>query len=386
MKDHMPSQPPAGGGEESTDETQPPISVLHVDDDPDFGDLVKTFLSRNDDLEVSTVTSAATALERLEEGTVDCVVSDYEMPTMDGLEFLAAVRVRDTDLPFILFTGKGSEEIASEAISAGVTDYLRKGIGTERYAILANRIRNGVSEYRANRALAEREERFRKLTETAPNAILTLDSASTIVYANPAVEDVFGYAPGEVIDEPIQMLMPEEYRDRHQEAVERYLETGERQTDWHERKFHAPHKAGHEIEISISFFEFEEDGERRLTGVIRDITAEQRREREFQAVFEGAFDAMVIADDAGEYVEVNPAACDLFGLPEAELLGRTIREFAPPDYDFEAAWREFMATEAQRGVFPLVRADGEQLTVEFAASSDVVPGRHLSILREIPER
>lgn len=67
------------------------------------------------------------------------------MPGMNGIEFLESVRAIDEDLPFILFTGKGSEEVASEAISAGVTDYLQKQSGTDQYTILANRITNATS-------------------------------------------------------------------------------------------------------------------------------------------------------------------------------------------------------------------------------------------------
>jgi PAS domain S-box-containing protein len=105
-----------------------------------------------------------------------------------------------------------------------------------------------------------------------------------------------------------------------------------------------------------------------------------------RAVFGEAFDAMVVADDDGRYTDANPAACDLFGLPREELLGRSIEEFAPDGFDFEAAWAEFQESDRQRGTFPLVRADGERRTVEFAATNCVLPDRHLSILRDVTDR
>ena len=93
-----------------------PVRILHVDDEPDFADLTAIHLERErDDFEVVTATSATEGLERLAESDIDCIVSDYDMPGMDGLEFLEAVREECPDLPFILFTGRGSEEIASEA-------------------------------------------------------------------------------------------------------------------------------------------------------------------------------------------------------------------------------------------------------------------------------
>ncbi|OYR58030.1 hybrid sensor histidine kinase/response regulator [Halorubrum halodurans] len=124
--------------------------VLVVDDEPEAADLAATYLERLlEGIETVTETSPAAALARLRERRVDCIVSDHDMPGMDGLELLETVREEVGDLPFVLFTGKGSEEIASEAISAGVTDYLQKGGGADGYEMLANRVDNALSRRRA---------------------------------------------------------------------------------------------------------------------------------------------------------------------------------------------------------------------------------------------
>ena len=122
------------------------IRILYVDDDPDLNDMVTTFLEGEDDrLRVHTATSADEGLGTIAEVGVDCIVSEYDIPGMDGVEFLEAVRETYPDLPFVLYTDTGSEEVAAAAISAGVTDYLQKDRGTDQYAILANRIRKAVS-------------------------------------------------------------------------------------------------------------------------------------------------------------------------------------------------------------------------------------------------
>ena len=121
-----------------------PIAVLLVDDDPDDLELCELFLARSDRLSVATATSAAGGLDHLASGPVDCVVSDFGMPGTDGVEFLRAVRERAPDLPFILFTGQGSETVAKRAIVDDVTDYVEKGIGTDQYERLAERIRRAV--------------------------------------------------------------------------------------------------------------------------------------------------------------------------------------------------------------------------------------------------
>ena len=134
------------------DRTDDSIRVLHVDDEPNFLDLAAEFVeSAVDALTVHTASSASAGLGELEESDIDCVVSDFEMPGMNGLELFEAVRERRPGLPFILMTGKESEEIATRAIEAGVTDFLQKEVGTAQYTLLANRIKNAVERHRVAR-------------------------------------------------------------------------------------------------------------------------------------------------------------------------------------------------------------------------------------------
>nr|WP_252718750.1 response regulator [Haloarcula sp. CBA1122] len=83
-------------------------------------------LTQQHGIESVAANSATEALERLDGGGFDCVVSDYEMPEMDGLELLEEIRETNPSIPFILLTGRGDEETASAAIAAGVADYLLK--------------------------------------------------------------------------------------------------------------------------------------------------------------------------------------------------------------------------------------------------------------------
>jgi PAS domain S-box-containing protein len=189
------------------------IRVLHVDDEPDFGEMTATFLESEDDrFTVETATSSEEGLERLAEERFDCVVSDYDMPERNGIEFLEVVREDHPDLPFVLFTGKGSEAVASDAISAGVTDYLQKGTGTGQYAVLANRIRNAVSQQRAEQALTETERRYRRLIEEAADVITTVDRTGRFEYLSPAVEPVLGYTAEEVTgDNAFSYIHPDDH-------------------------------------------------------------------------------------------------------------------------------------------------------------------------------
>jgi len=111
------------------------------------------------------------------------------MQGTDGLQFLAIIRAEYPDFPFVLFTGRGSEEIASEAISAGVTDYMQKEQGTDQYEVLATRIRNAVSRHRFSEQAASAKERAETILEATPNAVF-VGIDDRIVYANAAAFDL----------------------------------------------------------------------------------------------------------------------------------------------------------------------------------------------------
>jgi PAS domain S-box-containing protein len=183
------------------------IRVLHVDDEPGFAEMAAEFLERQDDsLEVTTATDAAAGLDCLAERDVDCVVSDFDMPGTNGLEFLERVRADNPDMPFILFTGKGSETVASEAFSAGATDYLQKETGTDQYTILANRVLNYVENARVE---AQRKRQLNAL-QAAEEGISILNEDEQFVFVNEAYADLYGYDPEELHGEHWSVLYPDE--------------------------------------------------------------------------------------------------------------------------------------------------------------------------------
>jgi len=147
-----------------------PIDVLVVDDEPDFGTTVVNMLEHvREDMQAVAESDPEQALARIQNGEAfDCIISDYEMPEMNGLELLRNVRETDEEIPFVLFTARGSEDVASEAISAGVTDYLQKEFGIEQYEVLAQRIKTAVGHERATAAFAESERMRATLIDNLP--------------------------------------------------------------------------------------------------------------------------------------------------------------------------------------------------------------------------
>jgi len=160
------------------------VRLLHVGEDESFGRLAAASPERESDrFDVETVATGAAALDRLAGEEFDCVVSDYDMPGLDGLELLEVVRARHGRLPFVLFTGQGSEHIASAAISAGVDEYLQKQARPEQFTLLAHRVSNVVERHRASLArerlldeLRTEREHFHMALRESPVVAFRLDT------------------------------------------------------------------------------------------------------------------------------------------------------------------------------------------------------------------
>ncbi|WP_276301453.1 PAS domain-containing protein [Halorussus lipolyticus] len=249
------------------------IRVLLVDDDPDIADLTATYLQRaSDRIETVIETAPADALDRVEDETVDCVVSDYEMPEMDGLEFLDEVRERAPYLPFVLFTGRGSEEIASEAISAGVTDYLQKGTGTDHYEVLANRVENAVAQYQAEREAEEADEQIRRIFERITDAFFALDDDWRFTHVNERAADFFEREPDDLLGEDIREKFSVEDGSEFLDAYHEAFETQEPVT----LEAESDYSPGTWLEVRIYP---SEDG---LSVYFRDITERRQVQRELR--------------------------------------------------------------------------------------------------------
>ena len=541
------------------------IRVLHADDEPGLAELAAEFIHRsNAEIQVTVVTSGPEALATLADGAFDCVVSDFDMPEMNGIELLEHVRESNPDLPFILFTGKGSEEVASEAISKGVSDYLQKESGTDQYRILANRIDNLVRQHRAEseleakveqqqvtaqlgeialskagldelfdqavelvattldneyakvleystednelflcagvgwqeglvgeatvgdgddsqaghtlrseepiivsdldsderfrgselltdhnvrsgisvvigdpedpwgvfgthstrpktfthdhvtfvqnvanilgsaieqRAYRQRLERsqsrFNAILEHSESPMFMKDNKGVYLFVNQAYRDLFGLQDEEIIGRIDHDIHPAEMADEVTTNDQNVIETGETLETEERILANGNEQIYRSTKVPIYDTGDRADTDRPVAvfGLAQDVSklkeqeAQLRNERNrFRAVFEKAFDAMVLADDNGDYTDVNASAVELFGLPEGELIGCSIRDFAPEDFDFDKAWETFQEAEAERGTFPVERPDGTQRMVEYAATANVTPGEHLSVLRDVTER
>jgi len=348
-----------------------PVQILHVDDEPELAELVAVYLQREDDrFDIESVRNAEDGLERLSETEFDCIVSDHDMPGRNGIEFLKAVRSDFPDLPFILFTGKGSEEVASEAISAGVTGYLQKETGTDQYAVLANRIINVTNKHRAEKEAEQIRTRLEAITANSNDLILTVDATQTIRFVNEAVGELFGYEPDALSGESLTTLLPTRYQAGQSDVLTQLLHGEEHAQSRTATELTGQRKDGSEIPISASFSAFEQDGDRRFVGVVRDISDRidmenelRESEQRFRQMAENIREMVWMTDPrTGEVLYVNPAYEAIWGRSVDDLYQNPQSLFDaihPADRDRVEEIADPNVPDAYEEEYRITRPDGE---------------------------
>jgi len=169
------------------------FSILYVDDEPMLLELAKLFLESSGNFRVDTVTSANEALSILARTSYDCIISDYQMPVMDGIVFLKTVRSKGNIGPFIIFTGKGREEVVIEALNSGADFYLQKGGDPKaQFVELAHKVRQAIQIRIAQKTMQD-------LVQGAPIPEFVIDSDHRVVFWNRALEEYTGIAASEVV-------------------------------------------------------------------------------------------------------------------------------------------------------------------------------------------
>ncbi|MFW5900673.1 MAG: PAS domain S-box protein, partial [Halodesulfurarchaeum sp.] len=229
---------------------------------------------------VETARSVDEGRARLGGTAVDCIVSAYDLSDLDGIEFLETVRQGYPDLPFILYTDAGSEAVASEAISAGVTDYVRRKSDDDQHAELASGVRNAVAAYRETR---NRKARATAIEETI-DGIAILDENGTFRYVNQAHADIYGYDdPQSFIGNTWRMCYSDDALERFDETVVPAL---------HEKgawrgELEGTRTDGRTFPQELSLSRLD-DG--RVISVVRDVTARKERKRKLTTLHDVADD------------------------------------------------------------------------------------------------
>lgn len=176
------------------------ISVLYVDDEPGLLEVGKIFIERKGEFIVDTATSAKEALILIEKGRYDAIISDYQMPGMNGIEFLKQVRASGNPIPFIIFTGRGREEVVIQALNEGADFYLQKGGDPgSQFAELIHKVRQAVQQKRAEGIIRDHERRESDILNFLPDATFAIDTNGVVIAWNRAIERMTGVRAEEIV-------------------------------------------------------------------------------------------------------------------------------------------------------------------------------------------
>jgi PAS domain S-box-containing protein len=294
-----------------------PIRVLYVDDEPDLLEICKLFLEESGDFIVMTALSADEGIRLLEQENIDAIISDYQMPGMDGIQFLVEVRKRFGPIPFILFTGRGREEVVIQAINSGADFYFQKGGEPgAQFAELSHKIKAAASSKRADDALRKSEEKYRHLIEHANEAIVVAQDGMLKLVNHKTIEFT-GYSEQELLSMQFSAFI---HADDRAMVVERYQKQmkGEEAPSRYAFRLSSKDVSTRWVELSVVVIDWDE---RPATlNFLTDITERKRAdealsesETRYREFFTTSRDSVFITSPMGRWIDFNDALMEMFG-------------------------------------------------------------------------
>jgi PAS domain S-box-containing protein len=254
-----------------------PLKVIHIDDDPNLQYFLKLVFSELDPfIDLVQFSDGEEALGIIDD-TVDCIITDYKMPKLDGLELAKVIR-EDFDIPIIIFTGQGSESVASRAFSLGVNSYIQKSLEHSVYEILLKEVRNHCERYSSVKKLIQSENKYRTFLEKSLDGIAFIVGAE-LRFVNERAAKVLGYSREELTGMQIpQLTTPKYARLMYERALRR--QRGEKVPEQYESML--LRKDGSEILVEIHAGIVEFEGEVGSLTVIRDVTEKKKYQKRLE--------------------------------------------------------------------------------------------------------
>ncbi|MFP4530550.1 MAG: PAS domain S-box protein [Halodesulfurarchaeum sp.] len=324
-------------------------TVVYVSGDTGQAEQFATEIERQTGLSVHTRSTVDGGLESLATvPDVACIVSDYDLPDIDGLAFLQTVRAQFPDLPFILFTSEGTERVASRAIAARVTDYLIKERFQDQWAELGALIERSIEADRSNRSLADPDARAKNILEACldPMAIVREDG---FVYANRNALELFEVDEFAAFDgSTVADVIAPDSAAITTETIRR-IQAGEKRIDRLEQEVLGREGARTPVELTAASIEW--NGAPSILLIFRDVAERRARIQElrrFKRAVEAAGHAIYVTDVDGTIEYVNPAFETITGFSEGEAVGENPRLLNSGEMStayFETLWNTISAGE-----------------------------------------
>jgi len=328
------------------------ISILYVDDEPTLLDLGKIFLEKDPRFSVDIACSAFEALEKLKHRTYNAIVSDYQMPNMNGIEFLKKVRSSGNKIPFIIFTGRGREEIVIQALNEGADYYLQKGGEPQaQFTELKHKICQAVQQRRSEMHIRDLERREADIINFLPDATFAIDTNGVVIAWNHAMEKMTGIRAAEILGKGDYVYSIPFYHERRPVLIDLVLH-GELNIS---KKYPFVIREGTNLISEGTIPDFNNgkgvtlwfiasplfDNQGNVVGAIESIRDITERTQAKAALAESEERYRYIVEDQTEFIcrftpdgkltFVNDAYCRYFGLDRNSCLNKPHTVVIPPD-------------------------------------------------------
>jgi PAS domain S-box-containing protein len=366
--------------------------VFILDHDASSADTLQELLEK-DGYDVKMAASGKDALEAVAMAAPDLVLLDAHLPDTNPFALLGELKKSEQagDIPVIFMTSLDDAETRLAGLESG-DDLIVKPIDARE--VLA-RIERQVTVSKMRVALRESEAEFRSVMESAIDAIISGDAGGKIRSWNSAATALFGFTEAEVIGQPIELIIPERYRESHQGGIRRVSSGGPTHVIGKTVELAAIRKDGFEFPVELSLATWFLDDKRYYTGIIRDISERKQAEQKFRSVTESAVDAIISADHVGEIVSWNNAATYILGYTEEEAVGQRLELIIPER--FHEAHRNGMAQFTKTGEGHVIGTtvelaartkSGDEVPIELSLSTWTVREEryYTGIIRDIGER
>lgn len=297
--------------------------IIIEDEEPHFQLMRRALHKEMPHVSIHHFDEASSCLENLEAVRPDLIIVDYLMPGMNGIEFIAALHSASAEIPVIMITGQGDENIAVCAMKMGASDYLVKS--TDFFTLLPSIVERVVRERRLKESLCETERRFKDLAECISDWIWELDSEGKYTYSNPVVEKILGYRPDEVLGRHFYDFFSEKEKEAQRSALFQLMMAGKPITSFTNN---CNHKDGQEIILETSGVPILDKANQLAgyRGIDRDITRRKRTqealresEQRFRNIYEESPIGIEIFDRDGFLIDANKACLDIFGVPDLSV-------------------------------------------------------------------
>ncbi|MFW6197041.1 MAG: PAS domain S-box protein, partial [Thermoplasmatota archaeon] len=376
------------------------MKILLVDDEVSFLEQAEIFLTNEEErFVIDTSPSAKDAMSKLEENRYDAIISDYQMPNIDGLEFLEIIREeKGLEIPFVIFTGKGREEVAIKALNIGADRYIQKGGDPKsQYGVLAQAVKQEIKHYMESKKRKEVEAKLSSLVEASEDPIYIVDRDCNILFANKAELEKTGMRLDEIVNSSFIESHPESDAIEFRERVNDVLKTGEPKV--HEVKHEKNGKYYYRTLSPIKNPSTDEID--RIAVISKDISDRKKMEddlkeseEKYRKLVETTGDLIFIHDEKGNIKFVNNAGLEFSGYTEDEVMGKNIMEFLPENELETLLERKKKRIEEgnqdrQNFETAFINKDGERMEVDIQSTPLIENGEfngELVVARDITER